>query len=154
MKQYSHRDTETQSIRDGHLIIYRVHRDGFAVKSSRSVHISVASIFSLRRSLLCVLRHEWVSVSLWLCVGPTKKAPRENRIFENSLLEVQSAFQAFWTPIPKYTNIDYQCVTSLSPKSDENTKKPPAMTQEAFLCRIEIVSKRRQRWLFHRNHSV
>ena len=33
MKQYSHRDTETQSIRDGHLIIYRVHRDGFAVKS-------------------------------------------------------------------------------------------------------------------------
>ena len=58
MKQYSHRDTETQSIRDGHLIIYRVHRDGFAVKSSRSVHISVASIFSLRRSLLCVLRHE------------------------------------------------------------------------------------------------
>jgi hypothetical protein len=30
-------------------------RDGFAVKSSRSEHISRASIFSLRRSLLCAL---------------------------------------------------------------------------------------------------
>lgn len=43
-----------------------------------------------------------------------KKTTRENRIIENALLEEQSAFQAFWTPISTYTNIDYQCVKSLS----------------------------------------
>ena len=29
-------------------------------------------------------------------------------------------FKLFGTPILKYTNIDYQCVTNLSPKSDED----------------------------------
>ena len=29
-------------------------------------------------------------------------------------------FNLFGTPILKYTNINYQCVTSLSPKSDED----------------------------------
>ena len=61
-------------------------------------------------------------MALCLCVSLTK-TPRENRIFENPLLEVQSAFKLFGTPILKYTNIDYQCVTNLSPKSDEDRKR-------------------------------
>ena len=31
-------------------------------------------------------------------------------------------FKLFGTPILKYTNIDYQCVTNLSPKSDEDRR--------------------------------
>ena len=72
-------------------------------------------------------------MALCLCVSLTK-TPRENRIFENPLLEVQSAFQAFWTPILKYTNIDYQCVTNLSPKSDEDRKSlPKPLRKEGML---------------------
>ena len=72
-------------------------------------------------------------MALCLCVSLTK-TPRENRIFEHPLLEVQSAFQAFWTPILKYTNIDYQCVTNLSPKSDEDRKSlPKPLRKEGML---------------------
>ena len=35
-----HRATEYQSIREGHLIIYRVRRDGFALKSSQNRSVS------------------------------------------------------------------------------------------------------------------
>ena len=40
-------------------------------------------------------------------------------------------FKLFGTPILKYTNIDYQRVTNLSPKSDEDKSSSPSLTLPA-----------------------
>ena len=64
----------------------------------------------------------WVtSKSLWLCVSPTKNTSWESHFRESSLRGTECFLSFLGTHI-KVPNIDYQCVTSLSPKSGEDRR--------------------------------